>query len=105
MSIVNLFLAVGLGFYRAFVFMVMFNWFVAEHFQFVEFNYWLSYALLMTISTLGISRGNVVASTHYETNQMKKEELQSTRILNISAIFLMLNIVLFVGWIIQLNIN
>jgi hypothetical protein len=103
MGYVQFFLAMGIGFYKALVFMLFFNWFVATSFGLPIIGYWLSYALLMTTNIL-IFKGTNKSLLHYENKNMNDEDKWTLEIANTLSLFIALNLALFIGWLIHLNI-
>lgn len=95
-------LSIGGGFYKALVFMFMYNWFISTTFELPSISYWLSYALILTIGTLRL-KGVSVALVHYEQEKIGDEERFGMRVGNIIGQLVVLTLSLFVGWIIYLN--
>ncbi len=99
----GIFLSVGIGLYKAWVFMFLFNWFVSPTFNLPEINYIMSFALILTIGVLRI-KGSSKASLHYERSVMGDNERLFHDITESFGIFVTLNIVWVIGSVLQMII-
>jgi len=102
MSFISLVLGIGVGLYKAMVFMFLFNWFVVTTFNLSIIGYWMSFALIITVGVLRI-KGIHRSLLHYESKKMNDEEKHTMEIANTLGVFVGLNVALFIGWLIQLN--
>lgn len=91
------------GFFRAFVFLKFFNWFVAPQFNLDQLNFWAAYAAILTINILRM-KSNVV-EIHYRKKHEDTAYWINQDLIKSFSMIAALSFVLFVGWIATLFIN
>lgn len=85
------------GFFRAFVFLKFFNWFVSPQFNLDQLNFWAAYAAILTINILRM-KSNVV-EIHYRKKHEDTSYWINQDLIKSASMIIALTFVLLVGWI------
>lgn len=85
------------GFFRAFVFLKFFNWFVAPQFDLGQLNFWPAYAAILTFNILRM-KSNVV-EIHYRKKHEDTAYWTKQDLIKSASMIIALTFVLLVGWV------